>query len=300
MQNRNPYAAPQTNVARGDSVEEYGEIKVLSASGRLGRVRYIGYSMALSLLLFLVFAIAAGVTAAASPTLAIVVVVVGYIALYTVQILLSIQRAHDMNSTGWLSLIIFVPLAVFVFWFAPGTTGENSYGKQPPPNTTGAILLACLPVPFVFMMAILAAIAIPAYQDYTIRAQVSEGLSLAAGPKAAVAEAYLSSRVAPVDRSEAGLPPEATDTSGKYVESVDVAGGTILVTYGSEANSVIAGRVLGIQPYVTSDRTVVWRCGAGPAPQGAVPMDAGAPSAAGATDVEARHLPSACRPGFAP
>ena len=69
------------------------------------------------------------------------------------------------------------------------------------------ILLACI-VPFVVIVGILAAIAIPAYQDYTIRAQVSEGLNLAAGPKAAVAEAYSrSTRAAPVDRSEAGLSP---------------------------------------------------------------------------------------------
>ena len=49
MQDRNPYAAPQTNVTRGDGPEEYGEIKVFSASGRLGRVRYIGYSVGLEL-----------------------------------------------------------------------------------------------------------------------------------------------------------------------------------------------------------------------------------------------------------
>jgi len=299
MQNRNPYAAPRTNVARGDAPEDYGELKVFSAQGRLGRVRYIGYTMGVSLLMAIVIGIAAGLATLADPSVAAIVAVIGYVVMIVVQFLLTIQRSHDMNVTGWLSLISLIPLATLVFWFVPGTRGENNYGKQPPPNTAGVIVLACI-VPFVSVIGILAAIAIPAYQDYTIRAQVSEGLNLAAGPKAAVAEAYLRSRAAPVDRSEAGLPPEATDTSGKYVESVDIAGGTILVTYGSEANSVIAGRVLGIQPYVTSDRTVVWRCGAGPAPQGAVAMDAGAPSAAGATDVDARHLPSACRPGFAP
>ncbi len=69
--------------------------------------------------------------------------------------------------------------------------------------------------PFIFVVAILAAIAIPAYQDYTIRAQVSEGLNLAAAAKVAVAESLLEKHEVPVDRSEAGLSPAATDTSGQ-------------------------------------------------------------------------------------
>ncbi len=300
MPNRNPYAAPQTNVTRGDSsVGEYGEIKMFSAQGRIGRVRFIGYSIGLSILVMLGFGILAAVAALIDPSASLIVIGIGYIAVIVVQFLLTIQRSHDMNVTGWLSLISLIPLAALIFWFVPGTRGENDYGKQPPPNSTGVILLACV-VPLVAIVGILAAIAIPAYQDYTIRAQVSEGLNLAAVTKAAVAEAYSRSNETPMDRSEAGLSPAATDSSGKYVESVDIAGGTILVTYGAAANSRLAGRVLGIQPYVTSDRTVVWRCGAGPAPQGAVAMDAGAPSAAGATDLEPRYLPSACRPGFAP
>ena len=99
-----------------------------------------------------------------------------------IQFLPAIQRSHDMNVTGWLSLILLVPFGPFVFVLAPGTRGENQYGKQPPPNSVGVILLACL-LPLFFVSGILAAIAIPAYQDYTIRAQVTEGLSLAAGPE---------------------------------------------------------------------------------------------------------------------
>jgi type IV pilus assembly protein PilA len=297
MQNRNPYAAPHANVARGDDAEEYGEIKIFSAAGRLGRLRYIGYTFGLTILIFILIAIASGLAALADPAAAVTVAGIGYVALIVVQVLLTIQRSHDMNVTGWLSLISLVPLAFLVFWFVPGTPGENNYGKPPPPNTGGVIALACLlPFAMIFGVGILAAIAIPAYQDYTIRAQISEGLNLAAGPKAAVAEAYLRGGVAPSDRSAAGLPADAADTSGKYVSSIDVVGGTLVVTYGAEANSMIAGRVLGMQPYVSSDRGVVWRCGEGAAPQGAAAMDPRAPSAAGVTDVEARYLPSACRP----
>jgi len=297
MPNRNPYAAPQTNVTRGQSeeAEEYGEVKIFSASGRLGRVRYIGYTFGVTILIGIVMAVLAGLAAVASPGASIAVVGIGYIAIIVVQFMLTIQRAHDFNTTGWLSLISLIPLAVLVFWFVPGTPGENDYGKQPPPNTTGVILLACL-LPFVMIFGILAAIAIPAYQDFTIRAQVAEGLNLAAAAKAGVAEAYLRTQSAPADRLGAGMSAAPTDSSGKYVESIDVAGGTILVTYGVEANSVIAGSVLALQPYVVGDGTVVWQCGQGAAPGGAVAMDRGAPEAAYVTDIQSRYLPSACRP----
>ena len=69
----------------------------------------------------------------------------------------------------------------------------------------------------VAIIGILAAIAIPAYQDYTIRAQVSEGMNLAAAAKAAVAESFLNRGTAPLNREVAGIRPTATDTRGKYV-----------------------------------------------------------------------------------
>jgi uncharacterized membrane protein YhaH (DUF805 family)/Tfp pilus assembly major pilin PilA len=293
MQNRNPYAAPQTNVTRGDGPEDYGEVKILSVSGRLGRVRYIGYSVGLSLLIIMVMGAAVALVGF-DPNLGALLGLLGYAAVIVLQFMLTIQRAHDMNTTGWLSLIMLIPLAGLVFWFVPGTRGENNYGKQPPPNTAGVIVLACL-VPFIAIVGILAAIAIPAYQDYTIRAQVSEGLNLAAAARASVADAYLRTSSTPADRIEAGMSADATDSAGKYVASVDVAYGTILVSYGNESNSMVAGRVLALQPFVR-DQAVVWRCGYAAEPGGAVAMDSSALSSDEATDLEPRYLPSACRP----
>lgn len=166
MQNRNPYAAPKTNVARVDDGEDYGEIKIFSAQGRLGRVRYIGYSIGLSL----VFSILLGIAVvAAGPDAGVAVTIAGYVVLVVISVMLTIQRAHDMNSSGWLALLLLVPLVNLLFWVVPGTRGENRYGKQPPPNTAGVIVLACL-VPIVFVVGVVAAIAIPAYQDYAQRA----------------------------------------------------------------------------------------------------------------------------------
>jgi uncharacterized membrane protein YhaH (DUF805 family)/Tfp pilus assembly major pilin PilA len=296
MENRNPYAAPRTNVTRRDGPEEYGEVKIFSVSGRLGRVRYIGYSVGLSLLVMLALVIVAGILSTIDPNIAVVAGIVGYVAIIVLQFMLTIQRAHDFNTTGWLSLIMLIPLAGLIFWFVPGTKGENDYGKQPPPNSVGVIVLACI-VPLFGVVGILAAIAIPAYQDYTIRAQVSEGLNLASGPKAAVADVFRRTGAAPADRLDAGLSEDATDTSGAYVASVDISSGTIVVTFGPSANSVIAGGLLAIQPYTLEDNTVVWQCGraAHPGPD-AVPMDRGALTAAEVTNIESRYLPAACRP----
>src|SRR5580765_6299524 len=69
----------------------------------------------------------------------------------------------------------------------------------------------------VAIIGILAAIAIPAYQDYTVRAQVTEGLNLAAAAKTAVAESFASNQTWPNSNTTAGLTPNATDISGKYV-----------------------------------------------------------------------------------
>ena len=92
----------------------------------------------------------------------------------TISIFLTIQRSHDFNTTGWMSLVLLIPIVSLIFYFIPGTKGANKYGLQPPPNgkamTIAAILLATI-----FVLGILAAIALPAYQDYMVRAAASAG-----------------------------------------------------------------------------------------------------------------------------
>ena len=150
----------------------------------------------------------------------------------------------------------------------------------------------------VAIIGILAAIAIPAYQDYTIRSQVSEGLTLAAAAKTAVAESFSNRGEAPADRVAAGMTATAADTSGKYVVAVDVADGTISIEYGNEVNAVVAGLFLALTPYESVDLSVVWQCGYAPAPANTALLGTaggGTAATAGTTDVPEQYLPSSCR-----
>ena len=127
----------------------------------------------------------------------------------------------------------------------------------------------------VAIIAILAAIAIPAYQDYTIRSQVSEGLSLADASKTALAEYYSNYGVFPTTQASAGL-PLATAISGNYVTQVDgtATQGQIKVTYGNKANSKITGKILILSSSTTAGSTT-WKCKA--------------------NTVDTKFVPSSCR-----
>lgn len=116
----------------------------------------------------------------------------------------------------------------------------------------------------VAIIGILAAIAIPAYQDYTIRAQVTEGLNLASGSKVAVAEFYQNTGTFPTDNTDAGVPAASTIV-GNYVTGVQIgdADGVITVTYGSQAHANITGDDLTLAAGTTGAGSVTWDCTGG-------------------------------------
>jgi type IV pilus assembly protein PilA len=143
----------------------------------------------------------------------------------------------------------------------------------------------------VAIIGILAAIAIPAYQDYTVRSQITEGLNLASDMKAAVAETYAQSGEWPVNNNQVGI--DATK-SGKYVQDVSLNTGTIVITYGGvQANTNINGKVLALRPTVSNNGDVIWNCGY-KAEVGANPSNATA-AANNTTDVTPKYLPASCR-----
>ncbi|HLF10745.1 MAG TPA: pilin [Gammaproteobacteria bacterium] len=120
----------------------------------------------------------------------------------------------------------------------------------------------------VAIIGILALFAIPAYQTYTIRAQIAEGLNMAVHAKAPVAGAFLTKGEPPADRVEAGMSANPTDTQGKYVQAVAVDNGVVIITFGNDVNAAIANLTVTLTPYETSDLGIVWRCGNAPAPSG--------------------------------
>ena len=144
------------------------------------------------------------------------------------------------------------------------------------------------------IIGILAALAIPAYQDYLIRSQASEGLAMASAAKAAVAEFYANRGEWPSDNAEAGV-GSAADIEGKYVNSITIQNGGIEVEYGNEANArFLLSETVGLEPGASVNGDVIWRCGYGDAPSGW-----GSDTASGTTSttVLGKYLPSVCRPG---
>ena len=132
----------------------------------------------------------------------------------------------------------------------------------------------------VAIIAILAAIALPAYQDYVIRSQVAEGSVLGDGVKTAVWDYISNTGHVPSTNKSAGL-PVSTSITGKYVQSMNVVAGQIVATFSSaspqRANARIDNKTLIFSPIASSRLgSFVWKC----QPSGTVPQ---------------RFLPTICR-----
>ncbi len=113
----------------------------------------------------------------------------------------------------------------------------------------------------VAIIAILAAIAIPAYQNYLVRSQVTEGMSLAAAAETGVWDFIANTGRYPTNNQSAGL-AVATSIVGTYVQKVDVTGGRVTVTFGNKANQVITStgqNTLVFSPSTTAG-DILWTC----------------------------------------
>jgi len=127
----------------------------------------------------------------------------------------------------------------------------------------------------VAIIGVLAAIAIPAYQDYTIRSQVAEGLNLAGGAKNAISTYVAGYGRWPTDNALAGISAD-TEIVGTYVTKVTITSGVIDVEYGGRAHADINGMAIQLSP-TTNTGSVEWNC------------------ASATAEIADKHLPSACR-----
>ncbi|MGA9852139.1 MAG: pilin [Gammaproteobacteria bacterium] len=146
------------------------------------------------------------------------------------------------------------------------------------------------------IIGVLAAIAIPQYQDYVTRAKITEGLNLSDEAKVGVAEIFQSLGHMPVGDNT--LPansfdlPEATSIAGKYVEKITVIGGIIYIAYNnSVGNGVTSGDLLTLTPLTSPMADIVWACGYSSVTVNGTTV--GGPAAG--TTVPAKFLPVNCR-----
>ena len=175
----NPYAAPRAEVA---DVNVHGgndrvqPVKLWSAKGRIGRARFLAYMLYSYLLCILAATLLGGVIGFAgmgSKTGIAVVTAIAVIPYFVFYVLAGIQRSHDMDWSGWTLLLALIPLVAFIWVFKSGTQGRNRFGAPPPPNGLGVLIGAWL-LPLIAVVGILAAIALPAYQQYTVKAKAAQ------------------------------------------------------------------------------------------------------------------------------
>lgn len=181
----NPYHSPNASMEE-EWEEQYHAEPFYSRYGRIGRIRFLSYSvlmilalMAASFLFGIIAAIIIPLLGDSGAFLAIIgitwlVSVIGQLYAYFMP---AIRRLNDLNKTGWMSLLYLIPLVNILFWlylvFAEGDEGENDYGiPAEPPTTLHYILALIFPIFIIAIIGILAAIALPAYQDYILRSQM--------------------------------------------------------------------------------------------------------------------------------
>lgn len=176
MATANPYATPEASLERSaGSVQEYDQTGPLSPKGRFGRITYMYWSIVFGFLFMLVAGAIIAATGALpsgdAESLESFTNMVNLISILSLPItfILAIRRLHDLDWSGWLSILMVVPLANFIMAliliFAGGTQGENKFGPPPRPYTKFQAVIAFLPLVF-FVIGIVAAIAIPAMVAY--------------------------------------------------------------------------------------------------------------------------------------
>ena len=153
-----PYAPPQASV--GENFAGFATLKPLGIEGRIGRLRFLAWTMVVTLVslpILSIFAlIAVGLVSTESTSGLIIggifAVFIG-LALVIISILFTVQRLHDIGWSGWLWLLNLVPLVGSIFPFVimvvPGNTGANRYGPPPPPNSTAVKVLSALWIVFI-------------------------------------------------------------------------------------------------------------------------------------------------------
>ncbi len=165
----NPYDAPDASLDTGQ--EELYQPKVFSFNGRIGRMRYLAYSIGVNFLLMLVMVPLAGASAfmGGDPTTSMIGMLgigIFYIVTIVISVMFAKRRLNDLNRSGWWFLLFIIPivnlvLAIYLIFF-PGTSGDNNFGAAPAANSTGVLILGWM-FPAIMILGIVAAVVIPQF-----------------------------------------------------------------------------------------------------------------------------------------
>ncbi len=187
----------------------------------------------------------------------------------------------------------------------------GSYGMQldlSDPYLTLELSFEANPMEFLFatnattgvaVLGVLAAIAIPAYQDYLLRAQVSAGMPDLARGKAAVTAYYMTHGKLPANRADTGLTPNPGEVISPVLSGMDIEDGRVTITFGPEAPEKLQGQTVSATPYASGAGRIAWRCGHATLPQASIQgleTASGQPTVFVESTVEPRYLPASCRP----
>jgi uncharacterized membrane protein YhaH (DUF805 family) len=172
----NPYAAPDAILAEPLADEGTYEPKIFAIHGRIGRLRYLAYGWAVMFVAWCAVAIIAAMLSAVLGGAGALLGIALYVPAVGVSLIMVKRRLNDLDHSGWLSLLMLVPLVNFIFglylMFGAGTPGPNNYGL-PPSKNPRLLWIVGLLLPIIAMIGILAAIALPAYQNYVTRAKAA-------------------------------------------------------------------------------------------------------------------------------
>jgi uncharacterized membrane protein YhaH (DUF805 family) len=251
-----------------DASSPTAPFRIVSVKGRIGRIRLIAYPIGLGFLISLPLF---GLVSVADPegTAAIAVITILGLVYLVMNGVWTVRRVQDFDGPMWLSAIfvltmLFVPVVNLVLWFIPGTKGDNRYGRPPPPNSAGVYVLAFM-MPVVVIVGIMAAVAIPAFFDYKVKAKLQEGVNFANAHRTALGIACSEGKFraglshseiacsegkfrAGLSHSELGLAaPE--DYSSEHVEHIAVIpvgpqAAEVVVTYREIGNAIAAGQTV--------------------------------------------------------
>ena len=175
MTDANPYSAPDAALETG--YDETYSPSIISFQGRIGRMRYLAYSIGVSLVMMIVMMVVMPLLGASMmmvggggpeglSIVSMLFIGVFYVLTIVFSVMFAKRRLNDLNRSGWWFLLFLIPivnllLAIYLIFF-PGTQGNNNFGPAPTANSVGVLILGWS-LPVLFVLGIVAAIAIPQF-----------------------------------------------------------------------------------------------------------------------------------------